>query len=248
MELLGGLGLLGSYMKGEKNPPPAPKKLLRSNAQNNKTFNNNQVQMVEHDMQKLAAKRYKQMKYPSTTHVIPPEYNMQNPKSAKLSLNRENRLETFNDSSIDSNSDSDFSDDLLSNSTNNNSYDSDNKSIDLKDPMCFMNRCEKMMDNRNHERKFVDKTNDDNNFLSQFDDLRFNNPGKPASANAVQPQTGVNAGTTRFETERKLALQGGYSNFELNNDMTFNVVSKDDQTNFNNTLKPFFGRGKGYRI
>jgi len=235
MEILSGLGLLGSYMKGEKNPPSPPPKMLHSTAQNNKTFNNRQVKDVEHHAQKLAAKRYKQMKYPSRTNVIPPEYNRQT-RSPKLSMNKENRIESFSNSD----SDSDFSDDLLSSDGSN---ESNNNSVDITNPTCFMNKCQQMMDNRHHERKFVDKTQDDNNFLSQFDDMRFDNSGKPTSANAVHNQKNT-AG--RFETERKLALQGGFSNFESDDGMNFGVVTDNELKNFNNTLKPFFGAKKGY--
>ena len=44
----------------------------------------------------------------------------------------------------------------------------------------------KFMDNRKHERKFVPKVGDNNNFLSQFEPMKFNNSGLPASSNAVQ--------------------------------------------------------------
>jgi predicted ester cyclase len=186
-------------------------------------WNSNQISRVKHIADRQAAKKFKQAKNPAKTGVIPPFFNMKTPLK-----------------SLDS--DSEFSD-SASDSASSDSSDGSNFSVDITDPMCFMNRCENLVDNRFHERKFVKKSKDKNNFLTQFDDLRFDNTKDPVSANAVPHN---NSKKARWETERDLALKGGFSNFEKSNDMTFDVVSKHDLTNFSRHLKPFFGSKSGY--
>ncbi len=65
-------------------------------------------------------------------------------------------------------------------------------------------------------------------FLSQFDELRFDNPNNPVSQN--QSYTGVNG--TNMSLQRNLDFQNGYSEFQ-NNDMHYGVVGKDNFTHNN---------------
>lgn len=149
---------------------------------------------------------------------------------------KKTRLQSQNSiADSDSRSDSVFSDMDNRSNISNLSEISDKKDIFQKQ--------NQIIDNRLHERKFVDKS-DDNNFLNQFEPLKFDNPNEPVSGNAVHHKTaGTHSTSARFEMERNLALKGGFSNFE-NQDMIYGVVSKE---NFGiENLKPFFTTKGGY--
>jgi len=107
MELLGGLGTVGYLLTGENKKQYSTQKVIKP-SNNNNIYTNNQYDDVHHEVNKLATNRFKQSAYPTTTGVIPSNYNNQYKKS-KISIKNDN-IETFDDNSIGS-SDSDFSDD-----------------------------------------------------------------------------------------------------------------------------------------
>ena len=154
-ELLGGLAFIGNYMNSRK-----PKQLLdkqknrlsaeRTNGKN--IFDNNFTNSVYRETKRLAKERYEKSKQPMKTGVIPRNFN---------NMKRKKRVEGFS-----SGSDSDFSDDESMCSGQQSQYSSN--SVDGSDPSHFINKGSKMLDNRMHERKFVSKVRDNNNFLSQF--------------------------------------------------------------------------------
>jgi len=114
-------------------------------------------------------------------------------------------------------------------------------SADPSNPLYFLNRTRNLVDNRKHERKVAKKVRDDNNFLRQFDDLAFDTHGDPVSVNAVPNQYGMNAAVARMENERGLGLNGGFSNFGEDGDMTYGIVDRDHFVH--NNMKPFFKKG-----
>ena len=139
-----------------------------------------------------------------------------------------------------SGSDSEYSDDDMQ-SIHTLETMNGGQSIDFSDPTSFIDKQSDIVDNRKYERHTVAKVKDKNNFLSQFDSLKFDNPGGPASFNAVQDAEGSNSATKRMETERGLALDGGYSHFNKDNDGTYGVVPRDQ---FKVNAVPFH-RGRG---
>jgi hypothetical protein len=226
-ELLGGLAFIGNYMNSRQSKQQLDKqkhKLSTERTNGNNIFDNSFTNNVYKETKRLAKERYEKSKNPVKTGVIPRNFNNSKGKNKK-------RIEGFS-----SGSDSDFSDDGSMCSGQQSQYSSN--SVDGSDPSHFINKGSKMLDNRIHERKFVTKVGDNNNFLSQFDSLTFNNPNEPSSSNAVTEMSGLNAGVARMENERNLALNGGYSNFEDNSDMTYGVVDKEHFTH--NNMKPFF--------
>ena len=114
-----------------------------------------------------------------------------------------------------------------------NCSDCSEGSIDMSNLNHFLDKSKGLIDNRKHERRFVQKEKDNNNFLSQFDSLTVNNIGDPVSSNAVHTSGGLNSGINRMETERNLALNGGYSNFGENQNMTYGVVDNEHFTHDN---------------
>jgi hypothetical protein len=145
--------------------------------------------------------------------------------------------------------DSVFSDDSGSLRSLDRSRDNDNRSIaSLGDHMTFFKRGNMMRDNSRFEGQIKQRENDNGkpSYFSQFEDLEFDNPKDPVSSNNTPHKRGNNAGVSRMEMERDIALKGEYSNFNNDIDMTYGVV--DEQNFIHNNMVPNFKRGigKGY--
>ena len=157
--------------------------------------------------------------------------------SRSRSRSRSRSKLTYTNSNNDSDSDSVYSDDLSQiNETNET-----NETNDMNNPTFFMDKENNLIDNRKYERKTVNKVKSNNEFFSQFDPLELDTFGDPSSFNAVHNSTGTNSTLKRMETERSLANDGGYSNFEKNEDGTYGVINPK---HFDMKLQPFF-RNRG---
>jgi hypothetical protein len=100
---------------------------------------------------------------------------------------------------------------------------------------------------------------DNNNFLSQFSPLKFDSTQEPVSQNGVNKSSAdssknSDARISRAELERRLALQGNYSNFNDDSDATMNysALSKAEKDitreTFMQSNKPFFKPNGSYGI
>jgi hypothetical protein len=135
------------------------------------------------------------------------------------------------------NTDSEFSDSDLSIPDKSCSHDNTYESG------LFLDKCNNCIDNKLHERQFVKKQKDNNNYASQFEPL-VHNSIEPVSQNAVPQMYGSNSMVSRMEAERGLALNGGYSNFNESGDMTYGIVEPEHFTHTN--MNPNFKqRGTG---
>ena len=237
MELIGGLTFLGNYLNNRDNKKDLDKQ--NDDLENKSVSSNESGNIYKRDMftkaskefNNIAKNRYNKSKNPKKTGVIPKYYNLpKDPKGRK-----EMNYELFGN-----NSDSEFSDPNCSDCSSSSMRSASNGSIDMSNMNHFLDRSNKMMDNRKHERKFVKKINDNNNFTRQFDDLTFDNPGNPVSINAIPGQRGGHSAVSRLENERQMALDGGYSNFQDNADMTYGVLDRDSVMNEHMKLKPQF--------
>ena len=232
MEIIGGLSFLGQHMNSRKDKKKLDKQqeLLNNDSNDDKNiYSRSMFTKANKKYYKLADDRYALSQNPDETGVIPKYYNL---KKSRKNNKKEKNYELFN-----GDEDSNFSDDVNSQST----CCSSSRSVDMSDPTFFMNKEKKILDNRKHERKFVKKTRDNNNYSRQFDSLSFDNPGQPVSINAIPDASGMNSAVSRMENERNLALEGGFSNFGENGDMTYGIVDEEHFTH--NNMKPFFKRG-----
>jgi hypothetical protein len=231
MELTGALAAAGHLLNDKEKPihqntkkNNSRRKQAAPNGAN--IYMSNSTKKISNLAGKLAEDRYKKSKSPNQTGIIPQMYNRRK-KNNKIEMN-----EHFSDMS-----DSEFtemSDDM-----------SKQEQGSVGGPNCLVSDCSKIVDNRKHEREFVKNTsNDKNNFLQQFDGLKFDNHGTPVSQNSVPNKFGQGASTSRLEMERELSLKGGFSNFDADNDLTYNVVEKDKFVH--NNMTPFFSGRAGY--
>ena len=115
------------------------------------------------------------------------------------------------------------------------------------DHLAFFKKSNLLRDNKLYENKIREdkNTNGESSWASQFNSLSFDNPSAPVSANNIQHQTGKNSRYAKLETERNLAMQGGFSDFNTQ-DMTYGIVDNKDFVH--NNMTPMFsdGLGKGY--
>jgi len=141
---------------------------------------------------------------------------------------------------ISSESDSVFSDSdvvTLDNQTNVSIGDN---------PTSLFDKSNNLRNNKLHEMKFNTLNQTEvPGFFSQFEPLEYDNPEPedPVSQNAPYKKRGRMANVSRLEEDRKLALQGAYSKFSPDEDMTYGVIDKDNMTTLNMT--PYFS-GKSY--
>jgi hypothetical protein len=221
MEILGGLATSGRLFNNDGERANILKKKIKRHPRNEKSvYNSNGLQRMTNITNKLTTDRFDKSKNPSKSGIIPQFYN----RKSKRNRRQKELIEGFS-------SDSEF--------TDNDSGSVSSASVS-GDPTYFLNKGCSIMDNRAHERAFVPKTNSVNNYASQFDDLIWDNTGDPVSLNAVHHSP---SNVKRIEAERNLALNGGYSNFDNDPDMTYGVV---DKKNFvHNNMMPYF-KGRSY--
>jgi len=229
MELIGGLAFLGHYMNTRNDKTNLDKQyndIQMNNDMNDNMYNRNQFRTDTKEYENLAKSKNELSKNPSKTGVIPRGYNY------NKNTNKNNEIERFaNDV------DSVFSDE-------DRSIDSKScPSIDMSDPTYFLNKSQKIIDNRKHERQFVKKINDNNNFTRQFDSLSFDNPSAPVSVNAIPYDNSMNSALVRMENERDIALKEGFSNFGEGNNMMYGIADNEEIESHKNSMQPFFKKG-----
>jgi hypothetical protein len=110
-----------------------------------------------------------------------------------------------------------------------------------KDPRLIINESQKLLDNRYHERQFVDSKGVNDSFLNQYEPLKYDMKGPPSSANAVNRS---DSNVSRLQVERDLAIKDGYSNYGQTQDNTYGVVSKENFLH-NNMIPNFKSKSYG---
>lgn len=111
----------------------------------------------------------------------------------------------------------------------------DNGTVRMNNNASCYYKTDNMLNKKNREQK--------NTFLEQFDPLRLDNPEEPSASNSVAKILGDNNNSRRMELERELALSNNFSKFEIDEDQTYNVVSKENFVHTN--MMPFFKSSDG---
>lgn len=232
MDVIGTLTAMGNYFNNKQEPPSDRSntndiKRTRINGQN--IYDSNELSKNKKIVKKIANDRYYDARSPMESGVVPNIYNqisaIEKQKSDNLKLAKNYGL-LDNDSVF-----SDYSDDKSLKS--NGSLEFDHTALFKKSNLLRDN-------NRNVEKFRAVSNKSKGSYLDQFGDLSFDNPDDPVSANNTS--NNIN----RINTERELALSGGYSSFQNNSDMTYGVIRDEDFAH--NNMVPFFrnGAGKGY--
>ena len=235
-EIISGLAFLGNYMNNRQDKQELDinkKKLLGSKTYQKKSrnlFDNNSVNNISDSLNNKAGILFNKRQNPEKIGYVGSMYNYKPKKKLK------SNIEQF---TSNSNSDSAFSDDK---SCGSNSHCSNN-SFNGFDTSHFMKKEDKMLNNRQYEKNIA---LDKNNYASQFENLTFDNNKEPVSVNDVPSiinngNNGNNGTIARIENDRKLALNGGYSNFDDQAQMSYGVI-KDNELTHNNMNPSFKGK------
>jgi hypothetical protein len=209
-------------------------------------YNSNELRKNIRYTQTLGKNRMNKSRDPRRSGIINP--NIRRKGTNRKAINHDDNIEHFGNVGNKNSkkiilhndvSDSDFSDEA--------SVASSASSVSVMgDPTLLLTRSSKMVDNRFHEREIVDKRKGTNNneYLSQFEPLKFDTKGGPVSLNAVPLSSSTN---NRINLERDLALTGNYSNFGEGygnyNDMSYGVNGGD--LTHNNMVPQFKSKSYG---
>ena len=155
-------------------------------------YNSHQFKKGMNKIEQIAKDRIQKSRNPKKTGII--NENIRRPGTNKKIV------EHFGDS--DDFDDSEFSDEV--------SLSSNSEVSVMGDPTLLTSRANNMIDNINNEFKIVDKRNANDTFLNQYEPLKFGDKQNPASYNSVHKSGSI---SERAQTERNIAMAGGYSNF-----------------------------------
>jgi len=155
-------------------------------------YNSHQFKKGMNKIEQIAKDRIQKSRNPKKTGII--NENIKRPGTNKKIV------EHFGDS--DDSDDSEFSDEA--------SLSSNSEVSVMGDPTLLTSRANNMIDNINNEFKIVDKRIANDTFLNQYEPLKFGDKQNPSSYNAVHKMGSI---SDRAQTERNLAVAGGYSNF-----------------------------------
>jgi len=207
MNLIESINILGDIITDKQSTNNRKK---NNDCDNSNIYNSTNVKKGYKLINDRANDRNNKSRNPLKTGIV--SKNIRRPGSNKKSILKKEHF-----GNINYNSDSEFSD--------NSCLSSANSVISISnDPNLLVNQSQKLLDNRFHERQFQNKNHNDT-FLNQYEPIKYDMKLAPSSSNAVQRS---DSGISRLQTERELAMKGGYSNFGDSKDLTFGIVSEDN--------------------
>ena len=243
MNLFDGFSIFKDIITLKKDNMSEQKSKKRTNRNDTDIYNSNELSKNIQNEQERGKKRMIQGRNPRKTGIINPNIHRQGTNRrvvehfgniGKTSNNKSKQVIIHNDES-----DSDFSDE--------DSVSSSASSVSVTgDPTLLLTRSTQLVDNRQHERAIIDKrkSNNESEYLSQFDTIKFDNKSTPVSMNAVQTSGSLG---NRINAERDLALSGQYSNYGEgygnNNDMSYGTNNGD--FTHNNMVPQFKSKSYG---
>lgn len=153
------------------------------------------------------------------TGVIAPEWNHIEKQQGKLLIN-----DVVQDPSS-----------LITQDRVSNLIETQKQTNDIED---FLGAELKITDTLTNEEKFFRETLNDSSYTEQFAPLTFDNPGGPVAGNAIPMSTNR---LKMLDTERQMGLEQGWSTFNKNKNMTYNVTPA--QYFVHNNMTPQFAKG-----
>jgi hypothetical protein len=154
-------------------------------------YNSKQFKKGMENIERIGKDRINKSRNPKKTGII--NENIKRPGTNKKII------EHFNGTNDD---DSDFSDE--------DSLSTNSEVSVMGDPTLLISRADSMIYNQNKEKEIVDKRTANDSFLNQYESMKFGGNNNPTSYNSVHKSGSI---SDRAQTERNLALAGGYSNF-----------------------------------
>jgi len=251
MDILSGLSITGNYLnsKPDRQKKRRHTKSVRNIKPNGKNiYDSWNVKSHRRNTKRIATDRYKKARKPLKTGIVPNIYNqvisVNKEREARIKKIKERERKKYGIEGFGSfnqpDHDSVFSDDTRS-------MISGESVATIEDPQGLFRKSLNFNNKKLHEEKLRDTFDPRNpGFLSQFEPMRIDNPKDPVSSNNIENKIGRGSNVRRMQMERKMALDGGFSDFRKGSDMTYNVVSGNDF--IHNNMVPWFkrGAGKGY--
>jgi len=251
-----------AYSPGNKSKSSKSNNTSTRNSDN--IYDSNNYRKNRNYLNKIAQDNYTKAYDPNNPFVIPKFYNqykesknrndkrIENIKNTDGNVIKNNVIEDFSTMSSDSKfSDSNFTDDESHSVSDagNPSFskyplksrkrkDIHSEHLNLNDPMSFYSRSNQFKNNKFFEDKVSE--NRKSTYLSQFDDLKFDNASDPVSRNNSNKTSGSDPSSKilrKIEMDRDLAMKGGFSNLE---DSYFNYDVVDKKDFVHNNMVPFF--------
>lgn len=240
MELLTGLLVGGKYLsnKKEKYENTKTRKAQTAKPNSRNIYSSKRFKEGYDTFLNKTKEKFTDSLYPEQTGVIPNSYNKIKywGDLERKRKQTKNHVEPFDADSV-------FSDDTQSQKS------LDNKSLlSMEDHTALYKKADRICDNKYQQQRSTLTGNKIKNgapgFLSQFEELKFDNPGKFVASNSIPKKSGAHCNVARNEMERDLALQGGFSSFDDNTSMTYDVTDKKNFTH--NNMVPFYSKTAGY--
>ena len=218
MEILGGLAIFGTLLNSNSNDVNKKSNKVKTNKKNyNSIYDSDNIGESENYIKNLSKNKQNESRRKKTNTI-----GMINKKN--VNLDRE-----------EIQSDSEFSDSDIESFDNVNNNNEDDKSVDINDLSFFVKSQDKFK-NCKYEKKITNK-NKKNTFLSQFETLKHDVDGDPVSLNNIPNLAGDSSTVNRLQIENQIMNDGNFSNFNEDQDMTYNIVSKKDFKH--NNMVPF---------
>ena len=246
MNLMDSFSILKDVLTLNNNNPQENLNKSKKKRDSTDIYDSNNLKKVLENVKDKGIRRMEASRDPRKTGIINPNIRRKgsNRKTVKYieSFGNISNKKTKKDKIIHNDlSDTDFSDD--------DSIQSSASSVSVSgDPTLLLTRSSNLVDNREHERKIVDKRKTSNKseseYLTQFNTMKFDANGVPVSSNAVPSSTSVNS---RINMEREIAMEGHYSNFGEgygnSNDMSYGINGGD--LTHNNMVPQFKSKSYG---
>ena len=160
-------------------------------------------------------------------------------------------------SADDNSSDSEFSDNRSVESFESvDSAGSDDgyHGINTMRPDSVIDRMTSITNNRKFEscvakpsKKHRNKYGENDTWVHQFDRMTFDNPGEAVSANSTAKSNARHGAMARLEMERQMEIDGGYSNYDSNEDGTYGIVHPESPDFIHENMQPFVSKGPSAR-
>jgi len=210
-------------------------------------YSTNNSRAVRDDHESKARDRFRQSLDFKNTKMIPKDYSAYD----EFKSRNQNKLVDIKEGFSNSDNDSTFTDDDCMSQNQSQSFDDNMSSCSISNnPTSMLDKINNISNNRKFESSIANpnkndlsnrnKFNEKNNWVSQFEQMKFDNSNDAVPINSSNKNTNNIA---RIELERQMELDGGYSLFEHNDDGTYGVVKSDSPEFVHENMAPFVRKG-----
>lgn len=240
LALLASLGAVGYYMNQNDNKEPLtdvakiPSNYIPTGRD---VYNNNRLTEKEYERMQKAERNYLDSQNPQKTNIVANYYNQLSSKLDRTKFNGDFSYDKI-ESLYDNESDIDHMNNIVK--ANASSNDILNEQV-YERSYNLVGVSENLSSNEQSLNRISNKTPE---YLAQFEEPAFDNPGTEVPHNTVNQYAGPLNKEQLALMERKLSLDGGWTVFQPNTGMDYGMVSKEEFVH--NNMYPSFSTKHGY--